>query len=220
MDLISCENLNDIEIGNNMQRLREGKRMETKSRPCLQRFVIPDLKMDMNLIPDDGSNFFAKHALFSGTKATRVKDRLFLYPQNLSNPMDQLDTSNINDKFSGKKYKFVYCSPTYAHWGSQYFGKVVKLNVDTGEKLVWGCDEDEPFSSSCNICFVPNPNGVKEDDGIIINSMSPMRRSTGGDNFLVFIDAQSMKEIARVYFRARIVPWFHCLWFDKENNNA
>ncbi|KAF8963068.1 hypothetical protein BGZ46_001046 [Entomortierella lignicola] len=59
------------------------------------------------------------------------------------------------------------------------------------------CTPSEPV-------FVPTPNGTKEDDGVLLSIVLDGRRRTG---FMLILDAQTMKEIARAEMPAgKVAP--------------
>lgn len=60
--------------------------------------------------------------------------------------------------------------------------------------------------------FVPNPDGKKEDDGILISALTDSR--SGHADYLLFLDAGNLTEIARAEF-SHIPSALHGLFLQK-----
>ncbi|XP_040579907.1 beta,beta-carotene 15,15'-dioxygenase-like [Lepeophtheirus salmonis] len=93
----------------------------------------------------------------------------------------------INPNYNSRKYQYTY---------GQSGNSIIKFDVEKGHTLIWRGENEfwRPFRSM----FVPNPSGRYEDDGILITCVSTSR----GDctkNYMIFIDAHSMKEVSCVH---------------------
>ena len=74
--------------------------------------------------------------------------------------------------------------------------------MNTKETLTWvekDCLASEPV-------FIPSPNAVKEDEGIVLSSVIAFN---GTRSFLLFLDGQTMKELARAHVPNRLAPLVH-----------
>ncbi|RIB27212.1 carotenoid oxygenase [Gigaspora rosea] len=156
---------------------------------------------------------------------------------NISNHLDSVDLNYGNDKFPNaelvfatpedlnvelpvvnfsryymKKYQYVY---GISHSGSNphiFFDRLIKIDLNRTEDgsfnhKIWqqfGCIPSEPI-------FVPAPNAVEEDDGVITSVVLDGTKNT---SFLLILDAKSFKEIARAEMElGTVVPYgFHGLW--------
>jgi beta,beta-carotene 9',10'-dioxygenase len=108
-----------------------------------------------------------------------------------------LDKSNefprINQKFDGKPYQYVYLTgfqPQVDKEAPLGGEGLYKLNTLTKETLSWaekGCSAGEPV-------FVPSPNALKEDDGVIL---AVILDHIHQDSFLLILDSTSFKELGR-----------------------
>ncbi|KAL4220089.1 Retinoid isomerohydrolase [Mactra antiquata] len=104
-------------------------------------------------------------------------------------PQEAFEMSNINYAYYGKKYTYAYMVRNFVRYEQN---AITKLNVDTNEETEYvlpeGMFAQEPQ-------FVPRPNAVHEDDGVIISQGIDARKQKG---FLVIIDARTMTLIAHV----------------------
>ncbi|CAB4057798.1 BCMO1 [Lepeophtheirus salmonis] len=87
-----------------------------------------------------------------------------------------------------QKYQYTY---------GQSGNSIIKFDVEKGHTLIWRGENEfwRPFRSM----FVPNPSGRYEDDGILITCVSTSRGDST-KNYMIFIDAHSMKEVSCVSF--------------------
>lgn len=82
------------------------------------------------------------------------------------------------------------------------FDRLVKIDVETGESLVWhedNCLAGEPV-------FVSHPDGGLEDDGVLL---SLVLDGSAGRSMLLVLDAHDMTEIARAEISRPVPPGFH-----------
>ncbi|ELU08442.1 hypothetical protein CAPTEDRAFT_20779 [Capitella teleta] len=157
--------------------------------PQLTRLVLPlntpaDVGVGENIVNLAGS---------TATAAKESDGNIHCVPQRFSDCCIELP--RWNEKFNGKKYKFAY-AVTYKEYLLKDL-KLSKVNVDTGEMKVWGEDDylaGEPV-------FIPSPNAVEEDDGVILSPLVSVREDK--PCLLVILDAKTFTEIAR----ARIPSW-------------
>ncbi|PIC43605.1 hypothetical protein B9Z55_004278 [Caenorhabditis nigoni] len=105
------------------------------------------------------------------------------------------------EKINMKEYKYVF--------GSTVFGKVnenpagvVKADLKTGNHLIWNRENEHQICGEP--IFVPNPEGVEEDDGILIVPI--MTISEKQPPFVLILDAKTLKETARFEIPEERIP--------------
>lgn len=91
---------------------------------------------------------------------------------------------------SHSPYRYTYAVSMDPGRPDDYLDRLVKVDVETGEFVVWeedGCYPSEPY-------MVPRPDGDAEDDGVVISVVLDGRRAV---SMLVVLDARSFDEIGR-----------------------
>ena len=118
---------------------------------------------------------------------------------------DALELPRINyRKYNTKDYRFLYAT------GPLPASRLLKVDIQDRKSHIWsenGCYVGEPV-------FVSRPNGVAEDDGIIL---SVVLDSNNGNSFLLLLDAKSFKEIARAEAPHHIPFGFHGQYYGDIN---
>lgn len=84
--------------------------------------------------------------------------------------------------------------------GDELSGKLVKLNVDTKEFVVW--EESGGFPSEP--VFVKAPHGKAEDDGVVLSCVI-----SGQTTSLLVLDAKEFKELGRGVVQGATPMTFH-----------
>ncbi|KAM3920985.1 carotenoid-cleaving dioxygenase, mitochondrial-like [Leptodactylus fuscus] len=102
-------------------------------------------------------------------------------------------------KYNTKKYRFFYGC------GFQHLvgDSLIKVDVETKKAKVW--KEDGYYPSEP--IFVPYPDAVDEDDGVILSAVLTPHQSK--NIFLLVLDAKDFTEIARAEAPVRIPYGFH-----------
>ncbi|CAG7677888.1 unnamed protein product, partial [Allacma fusca] len=113
----------------------------------------------------------------------------------------------INPKYRFRKHRFAYGNSGFFVQGP-YANKIVKMELTTGKETAWEFEEDCLLGE---IIFIPNPNGIDEDDGILLAGVSYGFRK-GGQRFVVFVCAKTMVEIGRAKFRNPVGLYFHSVY--------
>ncbi|KAK7945529.1 hypothetical protein WMY93_001257 [Mugilogobius chulae] len=106
------------------------------------------------------------------------------------------------EKFSGKNYTYAY------GLGLNHFvpDRIVKLNVKTKETWVW----QEPDSYPSEPIFVQTPEGVDEDDGVLMTIVvAPGAQRPG---YLLILNAKDLSEIARAEVECTFPVTFHGMY--------
>lgn len=111
-----------------------------------------------------------------------------------------MELPRINyDEHNGKPYRFVYGIGS----GSQsVFGRLVKLNVETQEFVIW--EESGGFPSEP--VFVKAPDGQEEDDGVILSCLINTSDQTTS---LLVLDAKYFTELGRGVVEGLTTTSFH-----------
>ena len=99
----------------------------------------------------------------------------------------------------GKEYRYFWGSAAVRP--TNVSNALVKFDTEKKESILWheaGCMPGEP-------CFIPNPHAASEDDGAVISLVT----EASGSSALVVLDAQTMKEVARVRCPRPLTSGFH-----------
>ena len=118
------------------------------------------------------------------------------------------------DALNTQKYTYLYAMSIHDTGAPDFYNQLTKLNVDSGDIVTWyaeGTFPGEPI-------FVPSPQksnngGVTraEDEGVVL---SLVLDSTNKVSFLLVLDAQSFKELARIHLPFTVDFGFHGRWYD------
>lgn len=111
------------------------------------------------------------------------------------------DMPNINPKCLCKPYRYFWngCMATSK---SCFFGALTKVDTATGESVRWQVPGHTPGEA----IFVPNPQGSKEDDGILLTIVLD---GFQGTSYLLCLDASTMQELGRADCRGPLPFMFH-----------
>lgn len=209
MDVISFPNV-DTNTALNLSIMRSddiGKGIETGTLVRFSIPLVPEVKEDCS---DNGNNGESVLELsknlpldYTSIRAVKKGSKILLTPEVLTTKGPGFDFCVINPKFQGKKYQYTYGISSYISPYSPYAHKMIKVNVDTKETLEWKCQVDQVPHEPV---FVPNPASECEDDGLLI---TVIKMKYHEENFLVVIDAKSMKEVGRARFTSAVGPWLH-----------
>ena len=172
---------------------------ETESGITFDMLVYPDASVVQSLYLDQlraGSAGLVAGHLWRCTidfQSGAVQKKL-VTEQRLELP--QTNYSRIN----GRPYQYLYAAGN--HQEGNFLDSLVKVAVNTGETTVWaeeGCYPGEAV-------FVERPGAQSEDDGVLLSVVldTPARSS-----FLLVLQADTMKELARVPVPHHITFGFH-----------
>jgi len=104
------------------------------------------------------------------------------------------ELATVSPRVQGRYYR--YCYGFSGHYkGSEDFldWAIVKQDVQTGEgNAVWY----EEYAYPGEPIFVPDPESPKEDGGVLLSSVYDSQRR---ENYLLVLNAETMKEVARAY---------------------
>jgi beta,beta-carotene 9',10'-dioxygenase len=103
-----------------------------------------------------------------------------------------IELPRINDNRYLGRYRFVYGIAVGPQSGYETADRLVKVDNESGEAVVWnedGCYPGEPI-------FVAEPGGAGEDSGALLSVVLDGAR---GRSFLLALDAASFEELGRAY---------------------
>lgn len=177
-----------------LAKLRAGE-TELADHPYACRYVLPlvetqEVEENVNLV-----------TIKASSRAVRRGEQIVLTPEVISETRGA-ELPALNQKYLGKKYGFYYMAGTYNP--SAYSHSLCKVNVDKKEVKVW---KENDFNYPSEPLFIPNPNGIDEDDGTIVSTVTDTRPEA--PDFLLYLNAKTMTEIGRAYFVNRIPTGLH-----------
>lgn len=108
-------------------------------------------------------------------------------------------------RHNGQNYQYAYGVSTSRFQPENMDNQLVKIDTHTGKTKIWSqedCYPGEPV-------FVAEPNGTKEDDGVLL---SVVFNGIQGRSFFLVLDAQSMDEIGRAEAPHHIPFGFHGIY--------
>ncbi|XP_044138230.1 beta,beta-carotene 9',10'-oxygenase isoform X2 [Bufo gargarizans] len=176
------------------EELNEFRKQVAKSYP--RRFVLP---------LDSGIKDVATQPLSysSATAAMKGDGKIWctyenLYDHTLGSSGFEFPQINYA-KYNAKKYRFFYGCGFQDIIGDS----LVKIDVETKQAKIW--KEDGYFPSEP--IFVPHPNFVGEDDGVILSAV--ITPDQNKNIFLLILDAKDFTELARAEVPVQIPYGFH-----------
>ncbi|KAF7724670.1 hypothetical protein EC973_000842 [Apophysomyces ossiformis] len=124
----------------------------------------------------------------------------------------------FNQNLALKPYRYVYCCEMQPvdTYKTETYG-LVKLDLNDGSTYKY---EQDGFCCSEPI-FVPNPNGVDEDDGVVLSFVNVIDRqaSEHDRSILMILDAKDMKELARCDIGSFTAVTFHGSYVNHDFEN-
>ncbi|XP_073441202.1 carotenoid-cleaving dioxygenase, mitochondrial [Dendrobates tinctorius] len=173
------------------------KLLRQMAKPFPRRFVLP---LD-NCVKDDLAIKPLNYS--SATAAKKSEGKIWCTHENLhDHTLDScgIEFPQINyAKYNTKKYRFFFGC------GFQHLvgDSLLKVDVETKKAKVW--KEDGYYPSEP--IFVPYPNSVEEDDGVILSAVLTPHQDR--NIFLLILDAKDFTEIARAEAPIQIPYGFH-----------
>ncbi|UWG47543.1 Lignostilbene-alpha,beta-dioxygenase or related enzyme [Halanaeroarchaeum sp. HSR-CO] len=119
-----------------------------------------------------------------------------------------LSLPRMNDKYVGRRYRYVYSQGADADDRSEFPTGLRKIDSETGEVERWSTP-DRYFGEPI---FVARPRGTTEDDGVILSVFLDTDREQSG---LLILDGKSFEKRATAWL-PHIVPFdFHGQYFRR-----
>jgi carotenoid cleavage dioxygenase-like enzyme len=85
--------------------------------------------------------------------------------------------------------------------------QLIKVDTDTGDIKMW---KENEYTYPGEVQFLPCPGSSSEDDGILLATVTDIRR--GEPDFLLVLDASSFTEIARAEVTVHVPNAIHGLF--------
>uniref|UniRef100_A0A8D3C881 Retinoid isomerohydrolase n=1 Tax=Scophthalmus maximus TaxID=52904 RepID=A0A8D3C881_SCOMX len=167
--------------------------------PRVRRYVIP---LDVHK-EEQGKNLVSL-PYTTATAVMHADGTIWLEPEVLfSGPRQAFEFPQINySRFAGKNYTYTY------GLGLNHFipDRICKLDVKTKETWVW----QEPDSYPSEPLFVQTPDGVDEDDGVLLTIVAAPGSQRPA--YLLILNAKDLSEIARAEVDCSIPVTFHGMY--------
>lgn len=106
----------------------------------------------------------------------------------------------MNPSFVTKKHRYVYAT-TFRGEATLTDG-IMKFDCETQETRLWACHGHSPGEP----IFVANPDGVNEDDGVLL---SVVLDGMNGTSYLLCLDARNLVELGRAHVNGAVGFGFH-----------
>ena len=106
----------------------------------------------------------------------------------------------LNSAYNMKPHRFVYGAAEQGE--STFFDSLVKVDTETGELIRWKRTAQTPGEA----IFIPDPNGVDEDSGVLL---SVVLDGIKGTSYLVCLNAKNLAELGRTEVGCAVGLGFH-----------
>lgn len=106
----------------------------------------------------------------------------------------------MNPRFVTQKHRYAYAT-TFRGEATLTDG-IMKLDCETQETRLWACHGHSPSEP----IFVANPEGVNEDDGVLLSVVLDGKR---GRSYLLCLDARNLTELGRADVNGAVGFGFH-----------
>ena len=125
-----------------------------------------------------------------------------------------MDLPRINEKYSRRRYRFVYgISRKEKKAGDGLvFSELVKIDLVEKKTSTWfekDCLASEPI-------FIAAPDSQEEDDGVVLSSVYD---KGNGKSYLLVLDGRKFTAIGQAEVPLRFTPTFHGYFSSKEKWN-
>ena len=119
--------------------------------------------------------------------------------------MNTFDFPTINENYSGYKNRYIYGWVSIDYWRMT----LVKRDLeDPAGNAKWF----KPSHYPGEMWFLPNPEGVEEDDGVLITLVFDGERE---QSYVMILDAKTFEEIDIAYLPYNVPFSFHGNWFPE-----
>lgn len=117
-----------------------------------------------------------------------------------------LELPTMNEKYRQRAYRYAYGIHS-AIGQTQLATHIVKFDFETGVHTLWGQDG----MTTAEPIFIPNPEGLDEDDGILVTLCSGSKDEES-KTLIVIIDARTMRTVSSADLPQYTPPGLHG-WF-------
>ncbi|KAI8498355.1 Retinoid isomerohydrolase [Branchiostoma belcheri] len=160
-------------------------------QPQCRRYCLP-----FNLGQDEEVNNNAVRLSYTTATACLQPDgSLHCQPEHMSSMERGFEFPTINyTKYNGKPYRYFYGTGLAGAFTDSLF----KMDVKT--KKLWTWREKHCYGSE--LIFVPDPDGVEEDDGVLLATVVDVKDEAGA--FLLVLDGKTFTELGRAVLPAPV----------------
>ncbi|OQA35791.1 MAG: Apocarotenoid-15,15'-oxygenase [Candidatus Dependentiae bacterium ADurb.Bin331] len=113
---------------------------------------------------------------------------------------EALELPRMNNEYKMKNYQFAYGV-------GAGFDRIIKIDLYTKKTMSWNCNNCYPGEP----IFVANNKGSAEDDGVLISTVLD---ACANKSFVVVLNAQTMKEVARMQLPVALPFSLHGQFFN------
>lgn len=106
-------------------------------------------------------------------------------------------------------YRFVYGIGISPHRPNEFYNRIVKVDIATGESKAWDYADQFPGEP----VFVPRTGRQRDDDGLLL---SVVLDRSAGNSYLLILDALDLTEIGRAYVPYPMLFGYHGNWYDHQ----
>lgn len=187
-------------------KLREGK-FEVKDKSKVVRYVLPMVGDDLEKMPEN-ENLISK--VKTAATAMKTKEIIHLKAAALT-PETGCEHPVINPLYQGKEYQYTYVIGWLNSINRGPFSNALtKIDLTSGELKAWRGDE---FCHPAEPVFIPKPGSSSEDEGVLAATVTDTREDH--NDFVVFIEAKNMTELARANINDPIPFTSHSTFFSQ-----
>ncbi|ODM91951.1 Beta,beta-carotene 9',10'-oxygenase [Orchesella cincta] len=201
MDIDAYPNENVLDVMN-MVNIRNGNFDGEQSG--IVRFALPITKN----VKDHPKGGNIVRLPYTRATARRENDTIVLHGEELGEL--GLEGPTVTPLRRHKKHRYIYGTGTFR--SGFHENALSKLDLETGESIVW---RDANYFFPGEPEFLPLPDAKDEDDGIILSAVSDGRDN--GQDFLLMIDAKTMKEVGRAMCNSQIPQCIHGTFFPDKS---
>jgi carotenoid cleavage dioxygenase-like enzyme len=127
---------------------------------------------------------------------------------NVCMELPHFDYANYNLRAD---YRYVYSISIDEKRRQGFYNQLVKVDIQTRETKTWteeNCYPGEPI-------FVPKPDRMTEDDGVILSVVLDAKRGT---SFLLVLNATTFEEISRAEIPQPVLIGYHGMYLPEKEN--
>lgn len=119
-----------------------------------------------------------------------------------------IELPKINYAYNGKKYNILHAAANKNE--GNFLDSLMRRNLEKEKEIWWHEQNKYPGEP----VFVPSPQATREDDGLILSVVLDAEKE---NSFLLILDAETYKEVARAKLPHHIPFGFHGNFFNHDN---
>ena len=118
-----------------------------------------------------------------------------------------MDLVSINEAYRFQKYCYIYALTSSLHRADFSESGILKKDLCHGSDLVW----HKSYHYVSEPTFIPNPDGKKEDDGVITAIVLDGR---AGQSYVLVLDAETFQLLDGIYLPTYVPNLIHGRFFE------